>query len=235
MHARAHHMCRLKGVLEASSDGDNMADGASAGHTCAAHLLSKTTTLATVNLATVTKAVLRTHYAANLITLAALNKVRRAPRGREQAGDEPRRRHSRRDPPRRAACVAAQPQTDAQAQHSFVRKCTAPRRRKYQHPTSGVCPQAEQLQPAAHTVAACSTHTVAGSTTPWTRCSSRWHVASWAAATATASGRAARAYLGLGHTVPSQGVWAIGIRLAFWAAATRRGSKRCGRIHMSIS
>lgn len=152
MHARAHHMCRLKGVLEASSDGDNMADGASAGHTCAAHLLSKTTTLATVNLATVTKAVLRTHYAANLITLAALNKVRRAPRGREQAGDEPRRRHSRRDPPRRAACVAAQPQTDAQAQHSFVRKCTAPRRRKYQHPNHLRC------MPAGRAVAACSTY-----------------------------------------------------------------------------
>ena len=32
------HMFRLKSVLEVSSDGDNMADGASAGHTCAAHL-----------------------------------------------------------------------------------------------------------------------------------------------------------------------------------------------------
>ena len=30
------HMFRLKSVLEVSSDGDNMADGASAGHTCAA-------------------------------------------------------------------------------------------------------------------------------------------------------------------------------------------------------
>ena len=30
------HWGRLKGLLEASADGDNLADGAAAGHTCAA-------------------------------------------------------------------------------------------------------------------------------------------------------------------------------------------------------
>ena len=133
--------------------------------------------------------------------------MRRAPRGREQVGDELRSRHTRRDPPGWVTCFAAQPQTDARVCSTLTLN-TAPPLTQIPLPgsldgfvascsTYGCSLQRIRLQPAARTVA--------GTPSPWTRCSTRWRVASWAAATETKRGVATPARvrpIGCGLTQP---------------------------------